>query len=77
MGVTVSRHYGGDNNTANFEIPSYVVFDLTADWKFHKDWLANAGINNLLGCNYYSRVRSDGIVWVLGRKVYLGATYQF
>jgi Fe(3+) dicitrate transport protein len=77
MGVMVSKHFGDDGNTSNFEIPSYVVFDLTADWKFHKDWLANAGINNLLDRDYYSRVRSDGIVWAMGRNVYLGATYQF
>lgn len=77
MGVMVSRHYGDDGNTDNFEIPSYVVFDLTADWKFHKNWLANAGINNLLDRDYYSRVRTDGIAWAMGRNVYLGATYQF
>ncbi len=77
MGVMVSKHFGDDGNTSNFEIPSYVVFDLTADWRFHKDWLANAGINNLLDRDYYSRVRSDGIAWAMGRNVYLGATYQF
>ena len=77
MGVMVSRHFGDDGNTENFEIPSYVVFDATMDWQLHRHWLLNAGINNLLDRDYYSRVRSDGIAWAMGRNVYLGATYQF
>jgi Fe(3+) dicitrate transport protein len=77
MGVMVSRHFGDDGNTDNFEIPSYVVFDATMDYKLKENWLLNGGINNLLDRQYYSRVRSDGIAWAMGRNVYLGGTYQF
>ena len=77
MGVMVSQHNGDDGNTDNFEIPSYVVFDATVDFKIKQDWTINAGINNLLDRDYYSRVRSDGIAWAMGRNFYLGATYYF
>lgn len=77
MGVMVSRHFGDDGNTENFEIPPYMIWDLTADWNVTKNWMASAGINNLLDRQYYSRVRSDGIHWALGRNFYLGASYQF
>jgi Fe(3+) dicitrate transport protein len=77
MGVMVSRHFGDDGNTDNFEIPSYVIFDATMDYKLKENWLINGGLNNLLDRQYYSRVRSDGIAWAMGRNVYLGGTYQF
>lgn len=77
MGVMVGRHYGDDGNSDNFEIPSYMVWDLTADWNVTKNWIASAGINNLLDKQYFSRVRADGIHWALGRNFYVGGTYQF
>jgi Fe(3+) dicitrate transport protein len=77
MGVVVGRHYGDDGNTSNFEIPSYTVFDLTADWSLTSQWTLSAGINNLLDKQYFSRVRSDGIAWALDRNFYAGASYQF
>lgn len=77
MGVFVGRHFGDDGNSDNFEIPSYTVFDLTADYKFLENWMVSAGINNLLDREYYSRVRSDGIIWALDRNVYAGVTRQF
>ena len=77
MGVMVSRHFGADGNTDNFEIPAYMVWDLTADWSVTKNWIASAGINNLLDKQYYSRVRAEGISWALGRNFYVGGSYQF
>lgn len=77
MGVMVGRHYGNDNNSDDFEIPSYMVWDLTADWSVTKNWIASAGINNLLDKDYFSRVRADGIAWGLGRNFYVGGTYKF
>ncbi len=77
MGVIVDRHFGDDGNTGNFKIPSYTVFDLTADVNVTKSWLVSAGINNLLDKDYYSRVRAEGIQWALGRNLYAGATYKF
>lgn len=77
MGVMVDRHFGDDGNTSNFKIPSYTVWDLTGDYNLDKRWMLSAGINNLLDKEYYSRVRSDGINWALGRNFYAGATYKF
>jgi Fe(3+) dicitrate transport protein len=77
MSVFVSSHFGDDGNSENFEIPSYTVVDLTADYNLSKHWMVSAGINNLLDREYYSRVRSDGINWALDRNYYVGATYKF
>ena len=77
MGVFVGEHFGDDKNEDQREIPSYTVFDLTADWSFHKNWMASAGINNLFDREYYSRVRSDGIIWAMDRNLYAGMTYKF
>lgn len=82
MSVMVSRHYANDSNgngtNANdFEIPSYTVFDLTADWTISENWLVSTGINNLLDKEYYSRVRTDGVAWALDRNFYAGVTYKF
>jgi outer membrane receptor protein involved in Fe transport len=77
MGVMVSRMYGDDNNTDQREIPSYTVFDLTSDINLTHNWLVSAGINNLFNREYFSRVRSDGVIWALQRNYYLGAVYKF
>lgn len=77
MGTFVGAHYANDNNTDQFEVPSYTVFDLTADYSLNKNWKLSAGINNLFDREYYSRVRSDGVIWALDRNYYAGATYQF
>ena len=82
MGVTVSRHYANDNNGRganenDFEIPSYTVFDLTADWGLSQNWILSTGINNLLDQEYYSRIRTDGVIWALDRNYYAGMTYKF
>jgi Fe(3+) dicitrate transport protein len=85
MGVFVGSHFANDNNgngsgagTENdFDIPAYTVFDLTADYTFHKNWMVSAGINNLLDRQYYSRIRDDGVIWAMDRNVYAGMTYKF
>lgn len=77
MGVFVGSHYADDGNTSNFEVPSYTVFDLTADYSLNEKWELSGGINNLLDKEYYSRVRADGVIWALDRNFYAGATYKF
>ena len=77
MGVYVSRHFGDDTNSEKFEIPSYMVWDLTGDINLSKNWLVSGGINNILDKQYYSRVRNEGVAWALGRNYYVGATYKF
>lgn len=77
MGNMVSSHFANDNNTDDFEIPYYSVFDLTADWSINKNWSTSFGINNIFNREYYSRVRADGIIWALDRNLYAGMTYKF
>lgn len=82
MGVMISRHFANDNNgngdnPNDFEIPGYTVFDLTADFNLKNNWVLSTGINNLLDKKYYSRIRSDGVIWALDRNYYLGMTYKF
>ncbi len=80
MGVIVGRHYADDNNGGannDYEVPSYTVFDLTADWNVNQNWMLSAGINNLLDKEYYSRVRSEGVIWALDRNYYAGVSYKF
>lgn len=77
MGVMVGEHFGDDGNSDRQEIPFYTVWDLTADYSLSQNWMLSAGINNLLDREYYSRVRSDGIIWALDRNYYAGVTYKF
>lgn len=77
MGTFVGSHYADDGNTDRFEVPSYTVFDLTGEYALSKSWRLTAGINNLFDREYFSRVRSDGVIWALDRNYYLGANYQF
>lgn len=69
----VSDHFANDNNTANFAIPAYNVFDLTAEAKVWGDNVTLlAGINNLFNEDYYSRIRGSGIDPAYGRNFYAG-----
>lgn len=83
LGTMVSRHYGNDNNgrgpvtNNDYEIPSYTIFDLTADYLFRKNWMVSGGINNLLDKDYYSKIRAGGVYWNAGRNYYAGVTYKF
>ena len=76
MATVFDEHYGDDTNSANFEIPSYTVFDLTFEKGF-KGFELVGGINNLLDKKYYARVRGTGIDPALPRNVYLGVQTQF
>ena len=78
LGATfLSDHFADDNNTANFEIPSYMVWDLTAEYKVMKNLRILTGINNVFDESYFSRVRPDGIDPGNGRNYYVGASLEF
>ena len=58
----VDKTYSDANNTVavsanaqNGLIPSYTLTDLTASWKFAKNFQCKAGINNLFNENYFTR----------------------
>jgi len=76
-GTFLGSHYGDDNNTANFAIPAYMVWDLTAEYKVHENIRLLAGINNLFDESYFSRVTAGGIDPANGRNCYLGVSFEF
>jgi len=72
-GTFVDDHFANDTNTTQFLVPSYKVWDLTAEWKVFKDHLrVFGGINNLFDEKYFARVRADGIDPADGRNYYAG-----
>ena len=73
----LSDHYANDNNTGNFAVPGYMVWDLTAEYKVLENLRLLAGINNLLDESYYARVRNDGVDPANGRNYYVGASLEF
>lgn len=78
LGTFVADHSANDNNAANFRVPSYMVWDLTVEWKVYKDLVGiTAGINNLFDEDYYARVRPDGIDPAYGRNYYAGLSLSF
>lgn len=78
MGTMVDEHFADDGNSANFRVPGYSVWDLTAEAKVYKDRVrVLAGINNLFDQDYYSRIRSNGIDPAARRNVYAGFSVAF
>jgi Fe(3+) dicitrate transport protein len=78
LGTFVDDHFGDDGNTAAFQVPAYMTWDLTAEFKVYKDAVSVvAGVNNLFNEDYYSRIRGDGIDPAYGRNFYLGVSVKF
>jgi Fe(3+) dicitrate transport protein len=73
----VDEHYADDANSTNYYVPSYNVWDLTAELKVHENLRLLAGINNLFDEDYFTRVRGDGIDPSNGRNFYVGASLEF
>lgn len=71
--VFVDDHFADDANTANRTVPSYKVWDLTAEVTLWKPYLTLfGGVNNLFDERYYARIRSDGIDPAPERNLYGG-----
>lgn len=78
LGTFADEHFADDGNTANFHIPGYMVWDLTAEVKVYRDTVSVlAGINNVFNEDYYSRIRSNGIDPAYGRNFYAGFSVRF
>ena len=79
-GTYVSDQFWQDSNQsrgtgASFipaEIPSYSVWDLSAEYAVNDNVALTAGVNNLFDEQYFSRVRSDGIDPAAERSVNIG-----
>ena len=76
-GTFLDDHFANDTNTAQYAVPAYMVWDLTAEYKIHENVRLIGGINNLFDESYYARVRNDGIDPANGRNFYLGASFEF
>jgi Fe(3+) dicitrate transport protein len=84
-GTVVDDHYWQDSNANGGSashpidaiVPSYEVFDLSAEWSINRNFSVLGGVNNLFDQDYYSRVRSDGIEPAAGRTPYLGVEVGF
>jgi Fe(3+) dicitrate transport protein len=77
LGTFVGEQFADDNNTAQFHVPGYTVWDATLEGKVQKSVSVLAGINNLLDRNYYSRIRGDGIDPAYRRNHYAGLSFAF
>lgn len=71
--TAVDDSFANDNNTAEFFIPKYNVWDLTMEANVYKENVAlYFGVNNIFDKNYYARIRSDGIDPAYRRNYYGG-----
>ncbi|MEY5026119.1 MAG: hypothetical protein RLZZ244_1647 [Verrucomicrobiota bacterium] len=77
LGTYMARHNAQDSGNPTYAIPSYVTWDLTAEFPIHKSVTVMAGINNVFDQRYYSRVTAQGIDPSYGRNVYAGFAVQF
>ncbi|MBI4549809.1 MAG: TonB-dependent receptor [Candidatus Omnitrophica bacterium] len=74
----VSDHFADDSSTLNRKVPSYKVWDLTAEVLLVKDLVKAldlsvfGGINNLFDEEYYSRITGSGIDPAYERNIYGG-----
>lgn len=77
-GTLVDDHYADDGNRADRYIPSYVVWDLTAEVLVYRDTVSLfGGINNLFDEDYYARIRNEGIDPAAERNYYAGVKFNF
>jgi len=78
LGTFVADHYADDANTANRYLPSYRIWDLTAEAELIPSHLSLvAGVNNIFDEKYYARIRSNGIDPGLPRNLYGGFVLKF
>ena len=75
-GTFADDHFADDTNTTQRIVPSYKVWDLTAEAKIYKDVISVfAGINNIFDEHYFARLRGDGIDPADGRNYYGGTKF--
>ena len=72
--------YDADDATVGI-IPSYIVMDISASYKFLKRFKVKAGINNLANANYFTLRTNEypgpGIIPSVGRSFYVGIGARF
>ncbi len=75
-----NTRYSADDATVGI-IPSYIVMDVSATYKFLKRFNIKAGINNLANTNYFTLRTGEypgpGIIPSVGRSFYVGIGARF
>ncbi|MBL9116719.1 MAG: TonB-dependent receptor [Verrucomicrobiaceae bacterium] len=77
LGTYVADHNARDDGDPQYTIPSYLTFDLTAEYSVTKNLTLMAGLNNVFDEKYFARVRKDGIDPAYGRNFYIGGMIKF
>jgi Fe(3+) dicitrate transport protein len=78
LGTLVDDEFGDDGDSFEGFIPSYNVWDLTAEFRFWKGRAGVfAGIRNLFDEDYWGEVREEGIMPALPRNYYGGFEFFF
>lgn len=78
LGTMVDDSFADANNTTEFFVPAYNVWDLTAEVNFWEGRVGVfAGINNLFDEDYWGEVRDEGIVPAYRRNYYGGVKIRF
>ncbi|MFM8410289.1 MAG: hypothetical protein ACKOCT_08415, partial [Alphaproteobacteria bacterium] len=73
MTTAVAEQWGNDNDTADFFIPAYRVWDLTFEANVWKETVALFfGVNNLFDESYWARLTSTGFDPAYDRNFYGG-----
>jgi len=76
--TVVGNSFANDNNTNDFYVPHYNVWDLTLEANVYRDFVAvYTGVNNLFNESYWSRIRGDGIDPAYRRNYYGGVRFYF
>lgn len=73
----LGNHFADDGNTANFQVPSYKVWDLTGEIQLGDYLSLFGGVYNLFDEQYFAFVRSDGIEPAYGRNFQAGFRVDF
>ncbi len=77
-GQWMGDQFADDANSANFQIPSYSVWDLSAQVPLGFDGLnLQVAVRNLFDQNYFARIRSNGIEPGMPRMATAGIDYSF
>ena len=78
IGTIVDDHFSNADNGFQHVIPSYNVWDLTAEVNFcHGRVGVFAGINNVFDEDFWAEIRDEGIVPAYGRNYYGGVSIKF
>lgn len=78
LSTVSAAYFANANNTQDFFVPSYNVWDLTMEGRIYEDVVSlYFGVNNLFNENYWARVRSDGIEPAYERNFYGGVKIFF